>query len=86
MAEAQKIAPVVCVQNSYGLDWRRADESGLGNPASGSPLHLRLRLCSVAAQLVTTGRRRHLRFTRHWPWTDVITSAVQRLDALPNPD
>ncbi|MGW7241484.1 oxidoreductase [Streptomyces sp. NPDC054804] len=29
VAEAQMIAPVVCVQNSYGLDWRRADESGL---------------------------------------------------------
>ncbi|MFJ9566932.1 oxidoreductase [Streptomyces fuscichromogenes] len=29
VAEAQPIAPVVCVQNSYGLDWRRADESGL---------------------------------------------------------
>jgi len=29
VAEAQKIAPVVCVQNFYSLDWRRADESGL---------------------------------------------------------
>ncbi|MGW4652085.1 oxidoreductase [Kitasatospora sp. NPDC004289] len=29
VAEALAIAPVVCVQNSYGLDWRRADESGL---------------------------------------------------------
>ncbi|MEU0054825.1 oxidoreductase [Streptomyces sp. NPDC006334] len=29
VTEAQGIAPVVCVQNSYGLDWRRADESGL---------------------------------------------------------
>jgi len=29
VAEARTIAPVVCVQNSYGLDWRRADESGL---------------------------------------------------------
>ncbi|MFJ8197118.1 oxidoreductase [Streptomyces sp. NPDC096152] len=29
VTEAQTIAPVVCVQNSYGLDWRRADESGL---------------------------------------------------------
>ncbi|MGD3111493.1 oxidoreductase [Streptomyces sp. YGL11-2] len=29
VAEAGTIAPVVCVQNSYGLDWRRADESGL---------------------------------------------------------
>ncbi|GHE06145.1 oxidoreductase [Streptomyces alanosinicus] len=29
VAEALTIAPVVCVQNSYGLDWRRADEIGL---------------------------------------------------------
>ncbi|MGW1326532.1 oxidoreductase [Streptomyces antibioticus] len=29
VAEAQAIAPVVCVQNAYGLDWRRADENGL---------------------------------------------------------
>ena len=29
VVEARAIAPVVCVQNSYGLDWRRADESGL---------------------------------------------------------
>ncbi|MGW5480325.1 aldo/keto reductase [Streptomyces sp. NPDC004008] len=29
VTEALTIAPVVCVQNSYGLDWRRADESGL---------------------------------------------------------
>ncbi|MFE2136825.1 hypothetical protein ACFW9X_27175, partial [Streptomyces sp. NPDC059466] len=36
-------------------------------------------------RLVTTGRRRTLRLTRHWPWTDVITSAVDRLQALPNP-
>lgn len=29
LAEAQAIAPVVCVQNSYALDRRRADETGL---------------------------------------------------------
>ncbi|MFF8537445.1 oxidoreductase [Streptomyces sp. NPDC015532] len=29
VAEARSIAPVVCVQNSYGLDARGADESGL---------------------------------------------------------
>ncbi|GHH59932.1 oxidoreductase [Kitasatospora indigofera] len=29
VAEARAIAPVVCVQNPYGLDWRRADDSGL---------------------------------------------------------
>ncbi|GAA4839928.1 aldo/keto reductase [Kitasatospora terrestris] len=27
--EARTIAPVVCVQNSYGLDWRNADDLGL---------------------------------------------------------
>lgn len=49
------------------------------------PRRLRLRLFSAAAQLVTTARRRHLRFAHHWPWTDVITDAINRLDALPNP-
>jgi hypothetical protein len=29
---------------------------------------LRLQLFSAAAQLVSTARRRHLRFARHWPW------------------
>ncbi|MBO0913688.1 IS1380 family transposase, partial [Streptomyces laculatispora] len=49
------------------------------------PRRLRLRLFSAAAQLVTTARRRHLRFADHWPWTDVITSALTRLDTLPAP-
>lgn len=49
------------------------------------PKRLRLRLFSAAAQLVTTGRRRWLRFTARWPWTHVITRAIDRLQALPNP-
>lgn len=49
------------------------------------PRRLRLRLFSAAAQLVTTGRRRILRFAGHWPWTSVITDALARLDVLPNP-
>ncbi|MCX4482346.1 transposase [Streptomyces anulatus] len=49
------------------------------------PKRLRLRLFSAAAQPVTAGRRRWLRFTARWPWTDVITRAIQRLAALPNP-
>ncbi|MBB1244990.1 transposase, partial [Streptomyces durbertensis] len=49
------------------------------------PRSLRFRLLSAAAQIVTTARRRHLRFARHWPWTDVITDAMERLEALPNP-
>ncbi|MFE5690563.1 IS1380 family transposase [Streptomyces sp. NPDC056512] len=49
------------------------------------PRRLRLRLFSAAAQLITTARRRHLRFADHWPWTDVIAGALARLDALPAP-
>ncbi|AEY93228.1 transposase IS4 family protein [Streptomyces hygroscopicus subsp. jinggangensis 5008] len=50
------------------------------------PRRLRFRLFSAAAQLVTTGRRRILRLTRHWPWTSEITGALERLALLPNPD
>ena len=49
------------------------------------PKRLRLRLFSAAAHLVTTGRKRILRFARRWPWTDKITHALTRLHALPNP-
>lgn len=49
------------------------------------PRRLRLRLFSTTAQLVTTGRRRILRLARHWPWTDVITDALDRFQALSNP-
>ncbi|MET7719182.1 IS1380 family transposase, partial [Streptomyces sp. NPDC005407] len=56
-----------------------------GKPRLWEPRRLRLRLFSAAAQLATTARRRHLRFARHWPWTSVITGAIERLDALPNP-
>lgn len=56
-----------------------------GKPRLWEPRRLRLRLFSAAAQLITTARRQHLRFAHHWPWTSVITSAMQRLVALPNP-
>ncbi|MHC0434365.1 IS1380 family transposase [Streptomyces sp. O3] len=56
-----------------------------GETRRWEPRRLRHRLFSAAAQLVTTARRRHLRFARHWPWTDVITDAQARLEALPNP-
>ncbi|REK91273.1 hypothetical protein DY245_05305 [Streptomyces inhibens] len=42
-------------------------------------------LVSADAQLVTTGRRRRLRLAGHWPWTNVITSALARHAALPHP-
>lgn len=56
-----------------------------GDVRRWEPRRLRLRLFSTAAQLVTTGRRRILRLAAHWPWTDLITQALQRLQALPNP-
>jgi hypothetical protein len=49
------------------------------------PRRLRIRLLSAAAQLVTTARRQHLRFATHRPWTDVITDAMERLQAAPEP-
>ncbi|WP_030460592.1 IS1380 family transposase [Kitasatospora sp. NRRL B-11411] len=56
-----------------------------GNARRWEPKRLRLRLFSAAAQLVTTGRRRWLRLARHWPWTDMITTAFERLQSLPQP-
>ncbi|WP_395292246.1 IS1380 family transposase [Kitasatospora hibisci] len=56
-----------------------------GDTRRWEPKRLRLRLFSAAAQLVATGRRRWLRLARHWPWTDVITTAFDRLQALPQP-
>ncbi|MCW7944994.1 hypothetical protein AAW14_24005 [Streptomyces hygroscopicus] len=49
------------------------------------PRRLRLRPFSTAAQRVTTGRRRILRLAKHWPWTRVLTDALDRLEALANP-
>jgi DDE family transposase len=46
------------------------------------PKRLRLRLLSVAARLITTGRRRILRLSKQWPWADLVTTGHQRLAAL----
>jgi hypothetical protein len=56
-----------------------------GTARRWEPKRMRLRLFSAAAHLVTTGRRRILRLARHWPLTDVITTAFSKLHALPNP-
>ena len=46
------------------------------------PKRLRLRLLAVAAKLVSTGRRRILRLSQRWPWTDLLTSGHRNLAAL----
>lgn len=55
-----------------------------GDARTGEPRRLRLRLFSAAAQIITTARRRPPRSAHHWPWTDLITTAIQRLASLPN--
>lgn len=42
------------------------------------PKRLRLRLFSAAARLSRHARRTRLRFAGHWPFTDVITTALTR--------
>jgi hypothetical protein len=56
-----------------------------GTTRRWEPKKLRLRLFSAAAQLVNTGPRHWLRLPARWPWTSVITNAMARLQALPNP-
>ncbi len=43
---------------------------------------VRLRLLSVAAKLITTGRRRILRLSRRWPWSGLLTGGQRNLAAL----
>jgi hypothetical protein len=49
------------------------------------PKRLRLRLLSVCARLINSGRVVRLRLPAHWPWTELITTALDRLRALPDP-
>jgi Transposase DDE domain group 1 len=46
------------------------------------PKRLRLRLLAVAGKLVTTGRRRILRLSRRWPWSELLTTGQRNLAAL----
>ncbi len=43
------------------------------------PKRLRLRILAVAGRIITTARRRILRLSRRWPWTDLILTGHQRL-------
>ncbi|MGO9925591.1 MAG: IS1380 family transposase [Mycobacterium sp.] len=43
---------------------------------------LRLRLLAVAGRIIATGRRRILRLSQRWPWTDLITIGHHRLAAF----
>lgn len=43
------------------------------------PKRIRLRLLAVAGRIITTGRRRILRLSKRWPWTDLIITGHLRL-------
>jgi hypothetical protein len=56
-----------------------------GDLATCEPAALRYRLLHVAARLVHTGRRWHLKIDRDWPWTHNLATAFARLRAAPWP-
>jgi len=54
-----------------------------GDLASAEPRTLRYRVLHAAARLVRGGGRRRLKIQASWPWGEAITTAWQRVDALP---
>ena len=56
-----------------------------GEHALAEPKKLRYRLLHVAARIVRTARRTHLRIAQRWPWAPDLATAFARLDALPRP-
>lgn len=54
-----------------------------GPLAKAEPKTLRYRVLHTAARLTSSGRYRHLRIPRAWPWATQITGAWTRIAALP---
>lgn len=54
-----------------------------GGLAKAEPRTLRYRILHAAARLVRGGRRRCLKIAASWPWAEAITTAWQRIQALP---
>ena len=56
-----------------------------GDLARAEPKTLRYRVLHAAARLVRGGRRRTLKIAATWPWAETITTAWQRVQAIPHP-
>ena len=56
-----------------------------GDLAQAEPKTLRYRVLHAAARLVRGGRRRTLKIAATWPWAEKITTAWQRIQAIPHP-
>jgi Transposase DDE domain group 1 len=54
-----------------------------GSLAKAEPKTLRYRILHAAARLVRGGRQRHLKIQATWPWSADITTAWERITALP---
>ena len=54
-----------------------------GDLAAAEPRTLRYRVLHAAARLARGGRRRRLKIQATWPWAQAITTAWQRITALP---
>jgi hypothetical protein len=56
-----------------------------GDLAKAEPKTLRYRVLHAAARLTRGGRRRFLKIATTWPWAEAVTTAWQRIQALPHP-
>jgi hypothetical protein len=54
-----------------------------GDLARAEPRTLRYRILHAAGRLAHGGRRRSLKIAATWPWADAITTAWQRIQAIP---
>ncbi len=52
---------------------------------AAEPKTLWHRLLAVAARIVRTGRRTHLRLDQRWLWSSTVAAAVATLRAIPEP-
>lgn len=64
------------------LTWTQLLAFGDQPARAWEPKRLRLRLLTVAARLITTGRRRKLRLSRRWPWADLVIDGHRQLAAI----
>jgi len=56
-----------------------------GDLARAEPKTLRYTILHTAGRLVRGGRSRLLKIAASWPWADAITTAWQRIQAIPQP-
>ncbi len=56
-----------------------------GDLARAEPKTLRYRFLHTAARLTHSGRQRHLKIPRTWPWATDIARAWTRINNLPHP-